>query len=174
MVLGIFVVLAGQKTAYHIYKTIINIINTLLSTFKREHQKKKLIKYENLRIGREVLIKAYIFSIMKYVLTIIRFIFFTKAFNLNIPILVLIFGTPLGQIAYMFSFTPGGIGIFEAGWYGVLKYSGVDSQTGAMFVIGQRFLTIILVGACAFTSNIIQSIRKTKVDDLTNTLGTKE
>ena len=75
-----------------------------------------------------------------------RLILFAKALNLSIASLLIFLATPVGQFAYLFSFTPGGLGIFEAGWFGILTYGGgVNPQSVSMFVVGQRFLTILLV-----------------------------
>jgi uncharacterized membrane protein YbhN (UPF0104 family) len=41
--------------------------------------------------------------------------------------------------------TPGGLGLFDAGWYGVLLLGGVPNQEALTFVIAQRAYIFIFV-----------------------------
>ena len=73
--------------------------------------------------------------------------------------LLIILGTPLGQLSYLFAFTPGGLGIFEAGWLAILKIGGITTEQALIFVVGQRILTVIFIGILALISHILYILR---------------
>jgi uncharacterized protein (TIRG00374 family) len=115
----------------------------------------KCYEIENFKIpSTRVVVTAYVFSLLKSIAIIIRYILIAKALNLDIPSNYFVFGIAFGQLAYMLSFTPGGIGVLEAGWYGLLSLGDIDHQTASLFVVGQRFLIILFVGICTLISVI--------------------
>jgi uncharacterized membrane protein YbhN (UPF0104 family) len=59
----------------------------------------------------------------------------------------MLFGLPIVQISRVFSFTPGSLGVLEAGWYAVLSLGGIDGSLIIAFLIGQRVLisTFVLI-----------------------------
>lgn len=68
------------------------------------------------------------------------------AFDLDISPWVILFGTPISQVAFIFSFTAGGLGVLEAGWLAVMTVAGVPSEDIGIFLIGQR----LIITACQF------------------------
>lgn len=72
---------------------------------------------------------------------------------------VILLGTPAGQLTYLFAFTSGGLGIFEAGWFAILRLGGVTMEHVIIFVVGQRILTIILIGILATFSQLLYMLR---------------
>lgn len=106
-------------------------------------------------LDRGVIIRAYLFSLIKFSCTAGRLVLFAVALSVPISPMLILLGTPVGQLAYLFAFTPGGLGIFEAGWFGILRIGGVTTEHIMIFVVGQRILTVILVGILAIFSQIL-------------------
>lgn len=105
--------------------------------------------------GKKTNTRIYAASILKMAFTMARFVMFAFALNIMVNPEIIILGTPLGQLGYLFSFTPGGLGIFEAGWYGILQLAAVSTQTALLFVVGQRILTIAVILVLAFVSQVV-------------------
>ncbi len=126
-----------------------------LPWFKQHHFK----PYSFSNIDRELFIWAYLISLIKFSCTVGRFILYTKVLNLSISPALIILGTPLGQLAFLFAFTPGGLGIFEAGWYIILSFGKIVPEIAISFVVGQRILTVTFIGVLALISQILYIIR---------------
>ncbi len=106
-------------------------------------------------IKRKIVLRIYSASILKMVFTMLRFVFFAYAVNVIVDPNIIILGTPLGQVGYLFSFTPGGLGIFEAGWFGIFKLAKVSSQLALLFVVGQRIITMVIIIGLAIISQML-------------------
>ena len=111
-------------------------------------------------IDRSVVLRAYLFSVTKFVCVAGRMVFFAVALTVPISPMLLVLCTPVGQLTYLFAFTPGGLGIFEAGWIGILSLGGVKMEHAMTFVVGQRILTIIMIAILAILSQIIYVSRR--------------
>lgn len=75
-----------------------------------------------------------------------------NALQLNISPWVLFFGIPVSQAAFVFSFTAGGMGVLEAGWFAVLSIAGVPGEDIGLFLIAQRILdTLSQLAVAAMT-----------------------
>lgn len=111
-------------------------------------------------LDRDTVLRAYLFSVVKFVCTAGRLVFFALALSLPISPTLVLLGTPLGQLSYLFAFTPGGLGIFEAGWFAILKFGGVATGSATMFVVGQRILTVVLSGLLALLSQVLYTLRR--------------
>ena len=61
----------------------------------------------------------------------------------NIRLVHILISIPIAQLSLFLAFTPAGLGIYDFGWYGALKLSGVPDSEIIPFVLGQRvFLTV--------------------------------
>lgn len=110
-------------------------------------------------LRREVVLMAYLFSLTKFAFTAGRLVLFALALSVPITPSIILLGTPLGQLTYLFAFTPGALGIFEAGWFAILSIGGVTADHAMTFVVGQRIMTIILIGIIATFSQILYMLR---------------
>lgn len=108
---------------------------------------------------RKIVLRIYAASMLKMLFTMFRFVFFAYAVNVIVDPGIIVLGTPLGQLGYLFSFTPGGLGIFEAGWFGILKLAKVSSQLALLFVVGQRILTMVIIVVLALVSQGVYFIK---------------
>jgi uncharacterized protein (TIRG00374 family) len=106
-------------------------------------------------LDRDVVLRVYLFSLAKFCCTAGRLIFLTMALSLPISPILILLGTPLGQLTYLFAFTPGGLGIFEAGWFAILRLGGVATEYATTFVVGRRVLTAMSVGMLALLSQML-------------------
>ena len=85
----------------------------------------------------------FLITMVKFLLVVGRIICAALFVGAAIDWQLLILATPLGQAVALISITPGGLGILEAGWYGILVSSGVSSSDIIGFLIGQRIMLIV-------------------------------
>ncbi len=155
------VLIFKQKLFFKIFKKILNIgikIFSVIPLLKKKFPK----KIEIPEFSTKAIIKIFFASAFKVFFTITRFILYVYVFSIIIDPLIIIAGTPVAQLSYAFSFTPGGLGILEAGWLGILKVGNVDTQEALLYVIGQRIMTIVLISLLALVSQMFFSINKLK------------
>jgi uncharacterized protein (TIRG00374 family) len=105
-------------------------------------------------------LKTYYLSIIKYAGIILRFVFVIIAFNIPLDYQLIIIGTPFALLTYLVSFTPGRLGILEAGWFGVLMLAGASACPALFFVIAQRILEIISVAIVGMLTQLIYFLYK--------------
>ncbi|MGM0497600.1 MAG: lysylphosphatidylglycerol synthase transmembrane domain-containing protein [Bacteroidota bacterium] len=159
LVLFGFLLISRQGFLLKIIRIVLNLLVKVFSIFpfikKKIPQQIALPDFE-----KNITRSLYFASILKIGFTMARFVAFAYALNIVVAPEIIVLGTPLGQLGYLFSFTPGGLGVFEAGWFGILKLAKVSSQAALIFVVGQRVLTVILVLILAFISQVIFIINK--------------
>ncbi|MBU0703757.1 MAG: flippase-like domain-containing protein [Chloroflexi bacterium] len=74
-----------------------------------------------------------------------RFYYIARAVGVAHPWLIFIAGFPMTQLSLVLAVTPGGLGLFDAGWYGVLLLGGMPHQEALTFVIAQRAYIFVFV-----------------------------
>jgi len=74
-----------------------------------------------------------------------RFYFIARAVGVAHPWLIFAAGFPMTQLSLVLAVTPGGLGLFDASWYGVLLLGGVPHQDAIAFVIAQRAYIFVFV-----------------------------
>lgn len=144
-----------------LFQWIQGSINFFLRGFNQiSWLRKRLPEVLNLPVlGRKTVMMVYFFSMMKFGCTALRFVLFALALGLSISPWLIVLGTPIGQLSYLFSITPGGLGIFEAGWLAILKLGGIATEQALIFVVGQRILTVLFVMVLAFLAQIVHFFR---------------
>jgi uncharacterized membrane protein YbhN (UPF0104 family) len=105
-----------------------------------------------------VVLQALLFSLVKFGATTIRLIFIAQALQPSVPSFVILMGMPVGQLSYLFAVTPGGIGIFEAGWFAVLTLAGCVGSMVTIFLVAQRVITFLCVVSWALLSHIYNTL----------------
>jgi uncharacterized protein (TIRG00374 family) len=89
----------------------------------------------------------------------------SRAVGLSYPWAVFAAAFPGAQLSLVLAVTPGGLGLFDAGWYGMLLLGGVPSQDALTFVVAQRAYVFVFVlcwaGLGALTSLIMDKIGRT-------------
>jgi uncharacterized membrane protein YbhN (UPF0104 family) len=91
-----------------------------------------------------------------WLLTVVRSVSFAlaayavaQAFNLPISVFEMLAVAPIIQLTVIVSFTPGGLGINEAGWIGVLTAMGMAPDEAAGFAVAYRIVQVATFGAGA-------------------------
>lgn len=69
----------------------------------------------------------------------------SRAVGMVHPWTIFVAGFPITQLSLVLAVTPGGLGLFDAGWYGVLLLAGVPRQEALTFVIAQRAYIFVFV-----------------------------
>jgi uncharacterized membrane protein YbhN (UPF0104 family) len=108
------------------------------------------------RLSGGMLVKAWGFSTLKFCATTLRFIWYARAVSVTASPAVFVAGTPITQLSFLLAFTPGGLGILEATWYGILTHADFASPDIVRFLLVQRVGTMVLVGALALVFEIWQ------------------
>jgi len=86
-------------------------------------------------------------TLVLYTLLSVRLMLVALALRLNVPWYLLAMGVAVTQFTLIFSFTPGSLGVLEAGWAAVF---GLGGQMAAytVFVIGRRAFVLIYTVIC--------------------------
>lgn len=110
-------------------------------------------------LDRRTVLAAYGYSVLKFAFTVTRLAFLGIALSPPIAAEALVLGTPLAQFSYLLAFTPGGLGIYEAGWYAILQLGHAPEASIPIFLIGQRVLTALSIGVWALISHVVYVVR---------------
>ncbi len=100
---------------------------------------------------------------LKYILLFARLYFLIIAFKLSIPASLLFLAMPVAQLSLLFAFTPGSIGVLEAGWFFIFNLFGTDAPEYLPFLMGQRiywFISIALFFLFSYCTNWYINFRK--------------
>lgn len=81
-------------------------------------------------------------SLARFATVTLQFIGAGLGVGLAIPVLAMLAATAVAQIAGLLGFTPGGLGILEAGWAGGLRFVGRNEVEIGLFVLAQRLCII--------------------------------
>ena len=106
-----------------------------------------------------LMLRAYGYSVVKFGFAVGRFICIALAVGLPIPPVLFLMGMPLGQFSYLVAFTPGGLGIFEAGWFAILSVGSVPTEAVSLFLVAQRVLILVAILIFALISQGIYMLR---------------
>jgi uncharacterized membrane protein YbhN (UPF0104 family) len=102
-------------------------------------------KISDLLPPRPVALEALGLTILLNAAIAICFYHIARAVGMAHPWTVFVAGFPITQLSLILAVTPGGLGLFDAGWYGVLLLAGVPNQDALTFVIAQRAYIFIFV-----------------------------
>lgn len=106
-------------------------------------------------VRRPILARAILVTVIKFGLTSARLWLLGATFGIRLPASLILLGMPIGQVSYLFSFTPGALGVFEAGWMLVLKLGAIPSRQISTFLVGQRALTVVCIGAASLVGFLL-------------------
>lgn len=118
------------------------------------------------RIDRSMLRNALMLSVAKLWLVVGRSVLVAWALGLELSPAVLLLATPLVQVVYVLAFTPGGLGLTEAGWVGVLVAAGTPAEVAVAFAVGQRAIVLASVAAAWLVTLLFRSSAKRSTDHL--------
>jgi len=78
------------------------------------------------------------------------------------PIGLFLAGFPVTQLSLILAMTPGGIGVFDASWYGVLRLGGLSNQDALAFVVAQRAYIFVFVLIWAGVSALLSMTERSR------------
>jgi uncharacterized membrane protein YbhN (UPF0104 family) len=107
---------------------------------------------------RRVALQTLGLTILLNVALTICFYHISRAVGMTHPWTVFFAGFPITQLSLILAVTPGGLGLFDAGWYGVLLLGGVPNQEALTFVIAQRAYIFLFVLAWAGLSVLLSVV----------------
>ncbi|MBU4332069.1 flippase-like domain-containing protein [Patescibacteria group bacterium] len=128
-----------------LYKLAIRVIKKIPFLQKRIDTAKLLDETQSIVFTKPFSIKLVLISFVKFLSRGLLFYLLFKTFNINIPLGVVIMSIPITQLALFISFTPGGIGIFEAGWFVILKVIAIAPEDISTFLVGQRVVMLLFI-----------------------------
>ncbi len=78
---------------------------------------------------------------------IIAISFYTIGRSIGVPVTLplLLASYPLVQLSLIIAIAPGGLGIFDAGWLGLLRLGGIPEAVALAFVVAQRAFVYVFV-----------------------------
>ena len=115
-----------------------------------------------LELPVEAIGRAFAFSLIKFLLACLRLMSFSWALDAPVSPTVFLLGAPVGQLSLLLAFTPGGLGIYELGWYGVLTSMAVPDVHVSAFLVVQRVLTTLFVVVLAL---LVGTVRRSRARD---------
>jgi len=93
-------------------------------------------------------------------LLVLSYYFVNRALHLSIPLALIIASYPFVQLSLVVSIAPGGLGLFDLGWLGLLLLGGVSQGQARTFVIAQRAYITIFVLVWTAVSGLLALIEK--------------
>ncbi len=116
-----------------------------LKSGKAEASQPAIAKGNDSIIGKQFTLYLYWFSVVRYLVWIIRGVLIVIAGGFKIKLWAVAFISPIVQLAMLLSFTPANLGLMEFSWIGLLGLFGVPDATAVKFALMQRFLYIVAV-----------------------------
>lgn len=114
-------------------------------------------------IDRGLSVRLFVLSLCKFACVVGSLVLFSLALRVPVPAELLLLGAPVAQVTYLFAFTPGGLGIFELGWFAILTFGGVAAGVASVFVVSQRLITILWLGVLFVLSQSYLTLAATRV-----------
>jgi len=95
---------------------------------------------EPIPLPRALALRIGLLSLARYLTVLAQFWTVGIGIGIGISFFQIAAATPLGQLAGMAGFTPGALGIQEAGWLGAFTWVGLDAVAIGLFVLSQRLI----------------------------------
>jgi uncharacterized protein (TIRG00374 family) len=97
----------------------------------------------------------YLLSGLKFLATALRFVSIALAMRMSAGVIDWLLFAPGAQFAAVFSFTPGGMGIVDWSWSGLLYKIGVDKRDIVPYLVSLRLATWVSVLVLAGLSRLL-------------------
>ena len=109
-------------------------------------------------ISRKNLLLAYVATLIKLLLASACYWAFARSLNMQVELLAFILAGPIVQIFFLISFTAGGAGFLEAGWYWTLTTLGIDAASISTYLVAQRLFFTVAVGIVALLAYLCRRV----------------
>ena len=94
-------------------------------------------------LSKGAVMRAFVAALVKFLLVDVYYWAFLQAIGPEVGLPVFILIVPFIQLIFIFSFTVGGMGFVEFGWYATLSYLETDAQFISAYLLAQRLFLII-------------------------------
>ncbi|MBN1574794.1 MAG: flippase-like domain-containing protein [Deltaproteobacteria bacterium] len=118
----------------------ISLMPAVISIFIRFFPKRDILKQLRTMVSGRLRWLLFFLTIGKFLLSAIRFLFIMRLCQIDLAFAKVFMGTAIVQGSMIVGITPGGLGLVEAGWAGVLYFYKVPSLNSASFLVNQRLL----------------------------------
>lgn len=98
---------------------------------------------EELPIRESQALLLYVMSLLGLLGLAVRFWFILRAVDIDIGLLPLLLTVPVAQLATILAITPGGLGILEAGWYGLFTLLGLPGPQIVLALVSARAFVVV-------------------------------
>ncbi len=95
---------------------------------------------EPVPLPRGLALRIGLLSLARYLAVLAQFWTVAAGVGIGMTFFQIAAAAPLGQLAGMAGFTPGALGIQEAGWLGAFTWVGLDAVSIGLFVLSQRLI----------------------------------
>jgi uncharacterized membrane protein YbhN (UPF0104 family) len=96
-------------------------------------------------VTRPAVVQAYALTVLLNLLLGLQYYWIAAAIRLPQPAVLFLAAFPLTQLSLIVAIAPGGLGIFDLSWYGLLLLAGVTDSAATTFVIAQRAAMFVFV-----------------------------
>ena len=112
------------------------------------------------RLPRTLALRVGLLSLARYLTVLAQFWTVAIGVGVGVSFFQIAAATPLGQLAGMAGFTPGALGIQEAGWLGAFTWVGLDAVAIGLFVLSQRLISTLYFSILSLLSWLL--LRRTR------------
>ena len=110
---------------------------------------------EPVPLPRGLALRIGLLSLARYLAVLAQFWTVAAGVGVGMSFFQIAAAAPLGQLAGMAGFTPGALGIQEAGWLGAFTWVGLDAVAIGLFVLSQRLIITAYFSALSLLSWLI-------------------
>lgn len=96
-------------------------------------------------ISRTQLIYILTLSLVRILIVGVRAWLVMIALGMDLSLVDTLLLVPVVQLTLLISFTPGGLGFYDAGWYGILLAMGISQGDALLFILVQRALITVSI-----------------------------
>ena len=116
---------------------------------------------EPVPLPRGLALRIGVLSLARYLAVLAQFWTVAAGVGIGMTFFQIAAAAPLGQLAGMAGFTPGALGIQEAGWVGAFTWVGLDAVSIGLFVLSQRLIITAYFSLLSLLSWLL--LRRTRV-----------
>lgn len=153
---------AGFATVYFLRGKFFSLFNVLFACVRWCFEKISFLRgkfnwqVSPIILSSRALALVYALSVLKFFIIAFATMTYFHVVNIEIPFFIIFLALPVTQFIFIFAFTPGGLGIFELGWAGILGLHGLGAENIAVFMVSQRICFTLGVSAWAAVASCLR------------------
>jgi|GEM_PF-5686506 len=123
-----------------LFAVSIFLMPAVISLFIKIFPKRDILKQLKTMVSGRLRWLLYLLTIGKFLVSAGRYLFIMRLCQIDLSFAKVFMGTAIVQGSMIVGITPGGLGLVEAGWAGVLYFYKAPSLSSAKFLVNQRLL----------------------------------